>query len=785
MNLILIRISIRRLLKNKFASLVSILGLSVGFVAFILIALFIRYELSWDKANENYDRIYLVQRNISLSSMNTGGDDISPVTPAMTASLLRDFSGVETTAVAVETNGRFLSVSPTEQLRIESGIYAGNDYLEMFTYRFTGSFHAGEFNEPYTVLLSESLANRLFGSSDALGQVISIDRKTDLKVTGIYADLPLNTSIRPDYIISFATLERELELSPQGPGPAIALTFVMLKEGAVAETLGAGIEGVFSRFEGMEAEKLVLSPLSLLRIESVPDYYNIVWLFGLIGLFILSMSSFNYINLSMANSSMRGKEIAIKKMSGGKRPRLIIQFLGETMLLSVFAVALSFYMVSLVLPLYNNMMNTAISLDFISDGIFLAVLVVGSLLIGLLAGVYPAFFMSSSSIVSLFKGDFKQGNEKLTMRKILVLMQFAISVFLIGLSLFFLKHVEHISGKDIGFNREELIYVRLSSTEGERYFDDFGNRLLSDPSIVGASMSDNLPFVNFSGGRINREGADPDELVFYRPNRVTRDFVSNMGMQLVAGRDFSHDFSSDVDRACIINETAARYFGWDDPIGMRLDNNRYTVIGVVKDYHIMDVHNPIDPVVLILDDGEMTGDRVFAFRHASGLRDDAESLLAGEFTREFPDDPFEMGLLESAFVAEDAYRSYQTLKRSVMLFTAFNILLAVTGLLGLVSFSVARRTKEIGIRKINGSSVTGIFLLLNREFLVLLVVSIALAWPGIWLVWNAFPGVHKSPLHPAILLASALIIIVITLLSTGWQTWKAARRNPVEALRNE
>jgi putative ABC transport system permease protein len=285
--------------------------------------------------------------------------------------------------------------------------------------------------------------------------------------------------------------------------------------------------------------------------------------------------------------------------------------------------------------------------------------------------------------------------------------------------------------------------------------------------------------------QLTGKGELNDNLLFYRPNRVTFDFVRTLGMQIVAGRDFSREYPSDIGQACIINETAARYFGWEDPIGMRLDNNMYTVIGVIKDYHVMDIHNIIDPVVLMLMPDEMQGDRTYAFRIAPGYSDEAIALLTSEFSREFPDDPFFLGDLDSAFRNETAFKGYQTLKKSMLFFTVFNILLAVTGLLGLVSFSVARRTKEVGIRKITGSSIASIFIILNREFFILLAISLVIAWPGVWMVYNAFPGKYKLPLHPWILLSSALIILVITLMTTAWQTWRAATRNPVEALRYE
>lgn len=783
MNSIILRISIRNLLKNKFTSLICVLGLSLGFIAYILITLFIRYEMSWDRENEHFNRIYLVQRNIALSAQNIGSETIVSYTPTITPSLIDGFPGFERITSVYFSNNRFLSVNLLDQFKVDQGIFADSNYFDIFSYSFSKSFPASEFKEPFAVVLSESLAKRLFGQNEAVGQTVTLDKKTELNVIGVYDDLPMNSSIRPEYIVSYPTLERITQIDPW---ETLTYTFALLEPSVDYKSVEGKIENIFKEYEGREFETVRLNPLQKVRFESVADYYTIIWIFGLIGIFVLAMSAFNYVNLSIANASMRGKEIAIKKMSGSGRFRLIIQFLGESTLLSIVAIAISLYIVHLIIPFYNSIMNTAISLDFYGDWKFVLLLVFSSLLIGLVAGAYPAFFLSSKGIVNLFKkGFFDSGSDRIQVRKALVLMQFAISVFLICLSLLFLRQVNHLTTKDVGLDRHNLLYVQHSSSVEGKYFEDFRAQVLENPYIINASMSQNLPFVNQNGGRINWEGANNEERVHYRPNRVSYSFIDNMGITLIDGRIFSTNYQTDIENACIINETALRYFGWDNPIGKRLDNNKFTVVGVVKDYHIMDIHNPIEPVVLWLAPSQMNGDWVYAFRYMPGHRHEAENYLADVFNRQFPNDNFEIQELDFAFQNEFAFRSYQTVKKSILLFTAFSILLAITGLLGLVSFSTARRTKEIGIRKITGSSIFNIFILLNREFFFLLGISLLVAWPGVWFVYDAIPGVHKLPLNPWVLLLSALLIISITIITTVYQTWRAASRNPIEALRYE
>ncbi len=786
MNSIILRISIRNLLKNKFTSLVCVLGLSLGFIAFILIALFIRYELSWDKTNENYERIYLVQRNIALSAQSIGSQSIVSYTPAITASLIEDFQGFERVTSVHFSNDKFLSANQIDQLKVDQGIYADANYFKVFTYHFIDNFNPKDFEQPFSVALSQTMANRLFGNENAVGKSITLDKQTQLKVVGVYADLPINSSIRPEYIISFSTIERMDGYSHSDLWSMLCYTFTLIEPNANPNALEENIKYLFKQRKGMEHETVRLSSLSKVRKESVSDYYTIIWIFGLIGIFILSMSAFNYVNLSIANAAMRGKEIAVKKMNGSSRFRLMVQFLGETVLLSLLAIAISLYLVSFIIPFYNGIMNTAISLNFYTDWQFVGLVVISSIGVGLIAGAYPAFIMSGKGIVNLFKkGFFDAGSEKIHVRKALVLLQFAISVFLICLSLLFLRQVNHLTTKDLGFDRQNMIYVRHTSTVEGRNFEDFRARALENPYIVNASMSKNLPFVNFNGGRINWEGSHADDRVNYRPNWVSYHFIENLDIELLDGRNFSQVYSTDAENAVIINETALRYFGWDNPIGKRVDNNKYTVIGVIKDYHIMDIHNPIDPVVIWLAPNEMHGDWVYAFRYVPGNRQDVEKYLTNEFNRLFPNDVFEIQELEMAFNNEFAFRSYQTVKKSILFFTAFSIFLAITGLLGLVSYSTARRTKEIGIRKITGSTIPNIFLLLNREFFILLGISLLVAWPGAWFIYDSIPGIHKLPFAPWILVISGLIIVAITLVTTGYQTWRAANRNPIEALRYE
>ncbi|WP_026472996.1 ABC transporter permease [Alkaliflexus imshenetskii] len=781
------KIALRNLIKDKTTSVVCIFGLSLGFTVYILITLFIRYELSWNKANDNYDHIYNIQRINTTSTHVFNGNNVSPHTPAITASLLERHPEIDKTTVIFESYGQFLSASPSSpQFHIERGLYADHNYTSIFTLNFLRGDFKTSLNNPFSVIISESLAIKIFNSTDVIGSSITFNKKTELNITGVFRDLPKNTTIRPDYIISFATLERTRGVTRNDYWTISCLNYILLSPSADAKTTADKLKPLYKDLDGMKYDDLLLLPLSELQRSYKGDYYIVLWIFGIIALFILLMSAFNYINISIANASTRAKEIAIKKINGSSKTRLVIQFLSETIILSVMALSLAFAILKGLLPLFNAIMDTDLDLRLSTDLNLILWLFPVTLLIGAIAGILPALYLSNQNLIKLTKsGIFTPGKEKLSVKKVLLGSQFAITIFLISLSLFFVAQVNYITTKDPGLDRENVIFVDITSTESHISFQDFRNRMKQQSVILDVSMSQNLPFVIHGGGMINWEGGPPEEKISYRPNEVSHNFIDNLGLKLVNGRNFSPDYSADPLQSCIINETAARTFGWDNPLGKRLNDNRWTVVGVVADYHVMDMHNIIEPVVLIASPDVISGRRIITFRHQSGKLTEAYNIIHTIVTQTFPNDPFRMSDMETAFVTESAFMAYQSIKNALLLFTVFTIFLSIIGLFGLISFNLKKRTKEIAIRKINGSPISQIFLLLNKEFVPLLLASVIVAWPGVWLIHNAFPGVYKLALQPWMFIASLLIIAISTFLTTSYHTYKASVRNPVEALRYE
>ncbi len=788
-NVIFIKLWFRKLVRNKMYSVTSILGLTIGFSAFILIALFVRFELSWDKSHLNYDRIYRIQRRFSQVLYTTNGNDVSPHSRAFTAQMIEGhFPEFDMLSVTRENGAAFLFADVEHKVYDDMGLYADSCFFKLFTYQFEAGDRNTALNEPFTIVLSGNTATRLWGKESALGKTVLLEKKYPLKVTGIYKDLPFNSSLRPDYIISFATLKSLQNISRNDIGAGNCMIYAMLKTGVDAKQTEAKIKNLFANYENIKNEKLELCPLSkvYLNFNDRNDYLIVLKLFGLIGIFILAMSGFNYINLSLAKASMRGKEVAVKKVIGSRHQSLVFQFLSETVAISLVALLFAFIFAKLFLPFFSIIVDKQIELSLQNDGGFILLTILIAVVTGILSGIYPAWFMASNKVIKLFKGNlFNKKCNSVNLKKILITSQFAISLFLIVLTLSFSMQIKYITQKDLGFEKDGLLYAEVNVSENGVMFDQFRSHLLQYPEIENVSMSGNLPFVRFGGGMTNWEGNDPDIKINCRFNQVSYDYISVLKTQLVAGRNFSSDFPGDIEKACIINETAARCFGWDDPIGKRINDNRLTVVGVVHDFIYQDMHNPVDPSVLILAPKEMKGDWIFGFRVENSNHEKAKEILTAELEKILPNDPFEIRDVPMAFNNENSFKIYHSVNKTLLFFTFINVLLAVVGMVGLVSYSVARRTKEIGIRRINGSSSLRIFYLLNSEYYWLVIYALGIAFPAAWLAYNSFPSANKLQAQPWVFISGAIVMLVIILISTSYETIKAAIRNPADALRYE
>jgi putative ABC transport system permease protein len=786
----IITLAYRYLIKYKSHTLLNIAGLSIGFTAFILVSLFINYEFNWDKHNANYDRIYRAQRHYVKALHATDGNNISPHSRGITAKLLYPrYPEIENTMILKELNGIYLSSNTiTPFYDNKEGYSSEQSIFQIFTYDFIAGDKNTALLDPYSIVLSETMANKLFPDGNAVGKTVLLEKKFNMKVTGVYRDLPQNSIFRPGYIVSISTLEKNNE-DVRNSFAGAYMIYVLLKPGQDYNALNKKIWDLFKGYANIEDEKIKLCPLSKLHLSfnDQTAYLVILSLYQLIGIFILLLAAFNYINLTTANTSVRAKEIGVRKVHGSAQWILITQFLGESLLLAIIAVNLAFFLTELFLPTFNYIVQKQLVLSYSTNGSFIIKTACIGILTGLLAGIYPAFFMSSQKVVALFKGGlFKAKREKFSLKKLLVTFQFSISIFLIILSLSVTLQIRYMMTKDLGFDKENVLYATVNVSRKDANFEVLRNRILRHPEIMNCAMSQHVPFASFGGGTVNWEGCVPGDILEIRNNDVSYDFVKNFNITMAEGRDFSRDFRSDIGTACLINETAMRYFGYHNPLGKRIDNGRLRIVGVMKDHHYIDMYNTIEPELITLAPETFSGGRwSFSFRIRPDQYNKAEKAIRSELEEYFPDDPFDIKILSETFRSENVFKILGSVNNSLLFFTILNVLLAVLGLLGLVSFTTQRRTKEIGIRKINGSSSFSIFILLTKEYFLLVIIASLVSWPcGYW-AFSMIPGNYKMAVPYWLFGFATGLIVVIALAMSFYHTLKAARGNPVQTLRYE
>ena len=781
----IIRIIGRNLRKHRSFTTINILGLTIGFSAFILISLFIKYEFSWDKHNINYDRIYRVQQVI-----NNQGDIWTQVPAAFPSAIKNKFPEIEQSILFRETWGGYLSKNNVTQFSENNGIYADQDFLSVFTIHFLEGNAQTALTEPNSIVLSKKTAEKLFGNESALGKSVFLDKVNPLKVTGIIKELPKNSHISISYIISLNSFEniQGWKGFRDNWGSNSFRCYILVKPGANIAALNKKIANVYKDNNQETEFKPYLQSLSKLYLNPVGrnDYMVAIVIYCIIAAFILILASINYINHTTAHTAVRAKEIAIRKVNGSSRSVLVVQLLAESVVTSLIAIVISIALVSMIIPLFNRMIDRDIVLFYPGAGSYFIFLFGLAVMIGLLSGIYPALFMTSVKSVALLKGEvFKITHVKGGLKKVLVTFQFVISIVLVINTIFMSRQINYTMNKDLGFKQHNLLFTAFKTVKDTLAFTDIKSRFAQYPEITEVTISRNIPFYGSDGKLLTWEGSQTDEKEDVRYNQVDYNYGKTLGLTIIKGRDFSPDLAGDAGKACIINETAMKRFGWKDPIGKTVDNN-WHVIGVVKDFHLYSIHEKIPP--LLLDASTYTktaGWFVLSFRIKNGFLKKSKKIISSELESLLPNEPFDVKEFDSFYKTDSTFKTYYEIRSTFLFFAIITIFLTIFGLLGLVSYTIQRRTKEIGVRKIIGSSVAEIFVMLNKEYSLLILVASALAVPLALYAYHKLPFAYVYGMSGMEFILAAGALFIISLLTTGYYTIKAAMRNPVEALRYE
>ena len=786
------QILLRRIAKDKLFYLIVMTNLAVGYAAFTILSQFISEEFSWDKQNKKYDRIYRLQLFMDQKE-NTIMHTWS-VTAALSRKDLVDLPEIEKIALIHDVgdnnkSGVFLSVDKNNQLLTRYGYYADQTVFDIFTFKFTEGDQKQALTQPYSIVLSKTLADKMFPAGNALGKQVYGENKVVFTVTGVYETLPYRTTWRPAFLLPmscFAPLTnfRDYETSYWSYG---FYTYVLLKPNA---SPGSVDDKIFSALKDFRKEHHpYLRPMSILHLN---PYFESGYNFGLLlvsilSLLILVLSSINFVNLQTANATTRFREIGIKKAVGFSKKRLWIQFIFESIFLTFISALTGIFLVQLVIPVLNNLIgNEIFSSTFHNVRLLLSILGV-TILTGFASGIHPAYVISAYNPVTALKQKFiNDESNGFSLKKALVTIQFSISVFMLVVGFIFYRQTEYMMNKELGFNSQSLLFSNIV-TNRKGSIAALKQKLLQHSEIKNVCVSDYIPFILPGGDDLNWEGGLPDQKVFVRFSNISYDFVPTYDLKISNGRNFSRDYPADGSK-CLINETAVRVFGWKEPLGKKMKTyaGEFEVVGVIEDYVVSTVYMPTEPHFYRLVQDSVLSDAVYSVSFAAGQEKKAMEIVKKEFREFFPEDAFDFKNISTLVQNDEAVRAWKIFRQLTTITAMLTILISSIGLFGLILFYTQRKMKEVGLRKVFGFSFGSLYITLSSSFIRLIVISILLAWPAAFYVYRIMPaGANRYPLQIWEFLLATLLIMIVAICTISYQIIRVLRVRPSEILKDE
>ncbi|MBN2634802.1 MAG: ABC transporter permease [Prolixibacteraceae bacterium] len=783
---------LRNIRHNVVFTAINLTNLIIGFAVFILFSVVVSYEINFDKFNSNYDQIYRVQTK-QEDSYPTNFCTYSPA--AFRFHLMDDLPEVDKVLLMREVSGgakgsgQFFTLPNGSQLYELNGYWSENSIFDIFSIELEEGDKATALTSPNTIALSETVAKKLFPEGNAVGKQVIIGKRFPLTVSAVYVDFPKNSNLQATYLVSMPTypiLSGENTFRENWTNIEFD-NYVLLKKGADPDLVNAKIKDAFKDVKNFEKSSPYLHPLSKLHVSpnSQPDMLIGLGILSLAAILVLILASVNYVNLSLANSTQRSTEIGIKKVIGSSKKLIATQFLTETVIHSLFATVVALFVAQTSFPLLNHLLNKNIDYSLWDNSRLLIFIFLVSFLVGILSGLYPSMVISAYNPVKVLKGKiFSNGGNSISIKKVLVAAQFSISLFMLIVSFILFNHVNFILNKDLGFDNKNILYTEINPRDNIS-FETVKASMLQHPEIADMSFSSTIPFIGNIGGYVSWEGAASDEKEMISRNYVNYDFIPTYNIKMAYGRNFSKEYPAD-NKACIINETALKVFGWSDPIGKQitLEGKSFPVIGVVKDFHPYSIHNPIPTYIMFLNSNVISGSTLLSVRF-TGDEQNAKALVTGELENIFPTDPFEFKDFSVAFYLDEAISFWQSMKRMFMFFAVVTLLISTIGLFGLILFTIKRRTKEIGVRKVLGSSVASVYWQLSTEVIGMLGFAILVGCPAAIYIYKTMPGAYKEPLSVTEFVVAIALVAIIAFITISYHVLKVAVSNPVEALRYE
>jgi putative ABC transport system permease protein len=801
-----IRIAIRNLQKYKFISFINLFGLTIGLTCCLLITTYIIHELSYDKYNSKANNIYRVTRLFKSPETGVVNLHLGSVAPPFGPLLQNDFKEIRSVTRFLET-GPIPMKYEEKRFNERDAFFADEHFFTFFDANILKGNAATALTDPFSVMLSEDLAKKYFGNEDPMNKVIKLYSQYNLKVTGVYKSFPSNAHLHPGMLISFNTLKDSsvygAEQLRTNWGNNAFFTYLLVTDNFNPKKLEAQFPAFINRH--MTGEGKNPSSWTSLHLQKLTDIHlrshldaeveengdiKRIYIFSAIAFFILLIACINYMNLSTARSALRAREIGIRKVVGAQRKEIIAQFLSESVLISGVAMMLAVVITALLLPWLNKVADQQLSMTILLKPYILIPVLLMPVLVGVLSGIYPALFMSSFKPVKVLKGLFKVSGNNISFRQVLVTVQFTISIILIISTAIVFKQLRFMQQKSLGFDRDHIVTLPYNDALGDR-FEAFRNDLIARNDIKDVTRSSRIPtgrLLDAMGTRIKSgDSMVPvsSELKFVCADQ---NFLNTYGVRTVAGRGFSKDFSTDTS-SFIVNEAAVRAMGfktYEQIIGKNMEYGNRTgqVIGVINDFHFESMHQKILPLLLLVPQNQSSFGRL-SIKITGRNIPAAIAAIEKTWLRFLPDSPFDYTFLDENF--DKLYKSEQRQGTLFTTFASIAIFIACLGLFGLSAFAITQRIKEIGIRKVLGASTGSIVGLLSKDFLKLVIIAAAIAFPIAWYAMHNWlqDFAYRTSIQWWIFLAALAVAGFVALATISIQAVKAALANPVKSLRTE
>ena len=791
------KIAWRNMLKQKLYSSINIGGLAIGLCCFILIFLYVQHELSFDNFYKNSTHIYRVYvksegEGFLRSFMDKGG--YAYTTVGLAPALSQEFPEV-THATTIRNHSSLLSFE--EDHYYEEGLWADEHYFQVFDHELVKGNPQTALKDAKSIVLSETIAARMFGSKEPMGQSVIFRNGDPFMVTGVVRDLPENSSIQYSFITSITSSEQySSEMKGDRFNNNDYYTFFTLKENSDPTALQNKLPVILEKYaqRGPDypfKETYMIQPMAELHFENGLNFdigkkgsVKYVSMFSVIAVLVLLLACINYMNLAIARSIKRAGEVGMRKVIGATRSQLIGQFLGESVLIAFLALILALILVQYLLPVFSHLIDRPLNLNYWENIWLLPGLILLVLLVGLISGSYPAFVVSALRPVQVLKGKLTGKLSGVKLQRVLTVTQYAISTALIISSIIIYQQFQFIQNKELGYDKEHIITINVLDGNVRNNIESLKNKWTNDPSIISVTTTSELPTNVSSGTLVRHPHQTRDEAVQFYRARVDYNYLKVFDLELIAGRTFSPDIQSDLANGRILNETAVKALGWtpEEAIGKQItDWKDRTVIGVVKDFHMHPMQMEIAPMMIQMESNWIA---FLALKLRSDQIQETIATLEKDI-KAFSPYPFQYQFLDERF--DQLYKEDVRRGEIFGFFTILSILIASIGLFGLAAFTATQRTKEIGIRKVLGASAKNIAAMLSRDFIKMVFLGFLLASPIAWYVMKQWLGefAYRIDIQWWVFLLSGFGAIAIATLTIGSQSFKAALADPVDSLRNE